>query len=362
MDEAAYRATRGAVAGLACVFEKALLAQCADCGHAARHALAEREAIGCRSAGRARQLRDAARHAARALGVRAPDRPGRRAAAARDDDAAAMRRPGRTGARARRRRRRATSTRSSPPRRRRYGALSDLPWPAMVAAVAGMARPPPPRGLPDDADLDALVAAVRTNCHISDARHARRPDAVHLPARDARALPLGARHRARRAGAAGGGRRLDRRSARRCGSSLEEATHVPLPLAARAAVDPFDVERVNRALVGRAARLRRRHRALRQAAVLPRRARARGMARRRARARRGPRIRARPVGGAGRCRATAPIYVRLESLRRWLWERAEAWRASAATARSRRRSTATASPTTPRRRHRPDGARPRPRR
>jgi hypothetical protein len=49
MDEAAYRAARVTVTEHACVFEKALLARCADCRLAARHALAEREAIGCRS-------------------------------------------------------------------------------------------------------------------------------------------------------------------------------------------------------------------------------------------------------------------------------------------------------------------------
>jgi hypothetical protein len=49
MDESAYRAARVTVTEHACVFEKALLARCADCRLAARHALAEREAIGCRS-------------------------------------------------------------------------------------------------------------------------------------------------------------------------------------------------------------------------------------------------------------------------------------------------------------------------
>jgi hypothetical protein len=49
MDEATYRAARVTVTEHACVFEKALLARCVDCRLAARHALAEREAIGCRS-------------------------------------------------------------------------------------------------------------------------------------------------------------------------------------------------------------------------------------------------------------------------------------------------------------------------
>ena len=49
MDETAYRATRRAVNPLPCVFEKALLARCADCTLAVRHALAEREAVACAS-------------------------------------------------------------------------------------------------------------------------------------------------------------------------------------------------------------------------------------------------------------------------------------------------------------------------
>ena len=50
MDEAAFRTTRTALAGPACVFARALSARHADCALAQRHALAEREAIGCRSA------------------------------------------------------------------------------------------------------------------------------------------------------------------------------------------------------------------------------------------------------------------------------------------------------------------------
>jgi hypothetical protein len=50
MDETAYRSTRTAVAGPACVFARALLARRCDCALAQRHALAERETVGCRSA------------------------------------------------------------------------------------------------------------------------------------------------------------------------------------------------------------------------------------------------------------------------------------------------------------------------
>ena len=49
MDEAAFRTRRGAVAAHACVFARALLARRANCTFADRHALAEREAVACRS-------------------------------------------------------------------------------------------------------------------------------------------------------------------------------------------------------------------------------------------------------------------------------------------------------------------------
>jgi len=49
MDEAAFRVARTAAIAQPCVFEKALLARCSSCEVAARHALAEREAIACSS-------------------------------------------------------------------------------------------------------------------------------------------------------------------------------------------------------------------------------------------------------------------------------------------------------------------------
>ena len=49
MDEAAYRAARGAAVPSPCVFAKALAAGGADCPAAIRRALAERESIGCTS-------------------------------------------------------------------------------------------------------------------------------------------------------------------------------------------------------------------------------------------------------------------------------------------------------------------------
>lgn len=49
MDDNALPAAAGTIAGPACAFARALLARQADCGLAERHALGEREAIGCRS-------------------------------------------------------------------------------------------------------------------------------------------------------------------------------------------------------------------------------------------------------------------------------------------------------------------------
>ena len=49
MDETAYRAARSAAVPLPCVFEKAIAAGCAACATSSRSALAEREAIGCAS-------------------------------------------------------------------------------------------------------------------------------------------------------------------------------------------------------------------------------------------------------------------------------------------------------------------------
>lgn len=49
MDEAHFHATRRAVDALPCAFDKALLAGCAGCALAVRHALAERETLVCSS-------------------------------------------------------------------------------------------------------------------------------------------------------------------------------------------------------------------------------------------------------------------------------------------------------------------------
>lgn len=47
MDESAYRAARGEINRLPCIFEKALLARDAVCGLALNQAIAERETVAC---------------------------------------------------------------------------------------------------------------------------------------------------------------------------------------------------------------------------------------------------------------------------------------------------------------------------
>jgi len=142
MDEAAFRATRGTVAGVACVFEKALLAQCAGCGHAVRHALAEREAIGCRSTvARANcatlfgMLRE---RSVFALRIGPTDAPLPHATTMR------LQCGGLTGLAFAVVAGEASESVGAgdvhalvAAAQARYGTLSDLPWPALVAAVAG---------------------------------------------------------------------------------------------------------------------------------------------------------------------------------------------------------------------------------
>jgi hypothetical protein len=47
MDEPTFRAARGEINRLPCVFEKALLAGCAACELASRHSIGERETVSC---------------------------------------------------------------------------------------------------------------------------------------------------------------------------------------------------------------------------------------------------------------------------------------------------------------------------
>lgn len=135
MDESAFRAVRGAIDRQPCVFEKALLSRCADCGLAARRALAEREAIGCGStvarANCATLLGMLRERCAFALKSGRRDGPlphalsmrlqcGGLGALARALDAGDARDVHALVAAA----------------GDRYGALSDLPWPGIVAGVA----------------------------------------------------------------------------------------------------------------------------------------------------------------------------------------------------------------------------------
>lgn len=167
-----------------------------------------------------------------------------------------------------------------------------------------------------------LIAAVRTNCHISDARHARDMTMCTylLEMRELfrweRGLPFGAPVPQRDVGAW-----IAEREA--LWTQLEDAPHVPLPLPDRA-VDPYDVAAANRALaphglvygagVGRfgkpqffvAERAREERREAFTVLVAGREY-------------------ARDLSAAPAASRDGTIYVRLESLQRWLWERAEAW-------------------------------------
>ncbi|MBK9117447.1 MAG: hypothetical protein IPM22_18000 [Betaproteobacteria bacterium] len=167
-----------------------------------------------------------------------------------------------------------------------------------------------------------LIAAVRTNCHISDARHAREMTMCTylLEMRELfrweRGLPLGAPVPQRDVGAW-----MTEREA--LWVQLEDAPHVPLPLPDRA-VDPYAVDDANRALsphglvygagIGRfgkpqffVADLARAERRDGLTVLVAGREYARDLS-------------AAPAASRG-----GTIYVRLESLQRWLWERAEAW-------------------------------------
>ncbi|MGE5089623.1 MAG: hypothetical protein ACM3QY_10895 [Candidatus Levyibacteriota bacterium] len=130
MDEAAYRAARSAAAPQPCVFEKAMLARCAACELALRHALAEREAVGCASptarincATVAALLRE---RSAFALKL-APDAPLPHAVAMKLQCGglkAILAVGGDTDVH------RALAAAQS-----RHGSLSDLPWPEIVASI-----------------------------------------------------------------------------------------------------------------------------------------------------------------------------------------------------------------------------------
>jgi len=171
-------------------------------------------------------------------------------------------------------------------------------------------------------DLARLVDAVRTNCHISDARHARDMTmCTYL-------LEMRELYRWERGIAFGTpmpqadvGAWMTQREA--LWSSLEEAAHVPLPLGP-SAVDPFDVERANRALAGHGlvygAGIGRFGKPQFFVGALEREERRGGV-----RVLVAGREHARDLSAAPAASRGGTIYVRTESLRRWLWERAEAW-------------------------------------
>lgn len=135
MDESSFHAVRRAVVAQPCVFEKALLARCADCELARRHALAEREAIACSSpvARTNCETLHALLRERCAFALRLPP-PGKRL-----PHAVAMRLAcgGLAGV--------GECVQSSPADIHRlvqaaqecHGRLSDLPWPAIIAAVRG---------------------------------------------------------------------------------------------------------------------------------------------------------------------------------------------------------------------------------
>jgi len=171
--------------------------------------------------------------------------------------------------------------------------------------------------------FERLVGAVRTNCHISDARHARDMTLCTylLEMRELYRWEQGIPFGAPVPQAAVGAWMTEREA---LWSSLEAADHVPLPFP-DGPVDPFDVAGANRALAGRRlvygagngrfgkpqfflGELQRDER------------------------RDGVRIlvagteHARDLSAAPAALRGGTIYLRLEALRRLLWEKAEAWR------------------------------------
>jgi len=182
-----------------------------------------------------------------------------------------------------------------------------------------VARPPAPGQRAMIATCAPLIAAVRTNCHISDARHAREMTMCTylLEMRELfrweRGLALGAPVPQRDVGAW-----MAEREA--LWSALEDAPHVPLPLPDRT-VDPYAVDDANRALAPHG---------LVYGAGIGRFGKPQFFVAELARAERrdgltvlvAGREYARDLTAAPAASRDGTIYVRLESLQRWLWERA----------------------------------------
>ena len=224
MDETAYQSARGEINRLPCVFEKALLSRCVVCELSVRHLLAERETVACTEplaravcgqlSGLLREkstfalkLTDTARILPHAMMMKVqcgglnglkdvldPEAPGARRAAPVAPG------PGRI-----RLARGACRFRGSS-RASRTGRGASAPSRDVRRMATDGAGPP---RSPDRHRAAQLPRHRRAPC----ARH----DAVHLPARNARVLPLGAWHcrwaRHRRAARSGRGCRR----ARRCG-------------------------------------------------------------------------------------------------------------------------------------------------
>jgi len=188
---------------------------------------------------------------------------------------------------------------------------------ATSRVMRGRREEPLPRAL-----TARLLDGVRTNCHISDAQHGRNLTmCTYL-------LEMRELYRWERGIALGApvpqpevGTWMAQREA--LWSSLEEAAHVPLPLAA-SAVDPFDVVRANQELVGKklvyGAGIGRFGKPQFFLGALEREEWHDGV-----RVLVAGREYARDLSAAPAASRNGTIYVRLESLQRWLWERAEAW-------------------------------------
>jgi hypothetical protein len=191
------------------------------------------------------------------------------------------------------------------------------PAQASIAAAQGVAQ-----GSGLDSRFNRLVEAVQVNCHITDARHARNMTMCTylLEMRELYRWELGAAPTATLP-RADVGPWIARREA--SWAAFEEADYRGLPLD-DGIVDPFDVEAVNRSLVPCN---------LVYGAGIGRFCKPQFFLGRLARAERRDGVRilvaqreyARDLAPAPAALRQGTIYVRAESLRRVLWERAEAW-------------------------------------
>lgn len=168
-----------------------------------------------------------------------------------------------------------------------------------------------------------VLDAVRRNCHIADARHAREATLCTylLQMRDLycweQGLPVGAQPRRAEVS-----RWIADREA--AWQSVEDADYVPLPLPSRPC-DPFDAAAVNRELLADGlaygagyGRFHRPHFFLAELESIELRGEMRLVV--------VDREIARDLTGVPAALQGNTIYVRREALRRWLWEKVEFWR------------------------------------